>query len=337
MLLSNNSILFRGLKYSAQLILPDSLLMSCSKPLPPFVCDSLYYLNRDQLERFSIISRPLKNFIERYFHSKPYRLFDRLLIFSGSLSMGIDLRHNNVFWHPNRDDYSAQQFLDGQACSIEKYWDHTYYSFAEMRPYLGPTVRIRKTYINVDGDRTYNPEQITEMESIAYLWSGYKLEIGNGGSKIGANDFLPILNSPTILQCRLLEMENAHFPFKDYKVLKTVKFFELSYYRNDDVDPNYLADFLEQPGVKPLVVLRCNARRNIDNLLDRLKEAFSFAVVPNAFKLVFVQYEQPLTEFRKTNKISGEILELKKGCPVEYQEEDWAEYRDIYTLERSKI
>ncbi|KAI1701563.1 hypothetical protein DdX_16038 [Ditylenchus destructor] len=81
--------------------------MSYSKPLPPFTFDVLYYLNRDQLERFSIVCRPLKNLIERYFHSKPYRVFDQLLIHGGSYA----LVHNRVRWHPNRDDYSVQQFL----------------------------------------------------------------------------------------------------------------------------------------------------------------------------------------------------------------------------------
>ncbi|KAI1693459.1 hypothetical protein DdX_20645 [Ditylenchus destructor] len=68
----------RDLKDSFELILLKFLPMSCSKPLPPFVCDSLYYLNRDQLERFTIVCLPLKNFIERYLHSKPYRVFDQL-------------------------------------------------------------------------------------------------------------------------------------------------------------------------------------------------------------------------------------------------------------------
>ncbi|KAI1694251.1 hypothetical protein Ddc_22220 [Ditylenchus destructor] len=84
--------------------------MSCSKPLPPFVCDLLYFLNRNQLERFSIVCRPLKNFIDRYLHTKPYRVFDCLDIRGGSYA----LRHNNVRWHPNQDDYSAQQFLGNQ-------------------------------------------------------------------------------------------------------------------------------------------------------------------------------------------------------------------------------
>ncbi|KAI1701565.1 hypothetical protein DdX_16040 [Ditylenchus destructor] len=88
-----------------------------SKPLPPFTFDLLCYLNRNQLERFSIVCRPLKHYIDRYFHSKPYRIFDRLEIHGGSYG----LRHNSaglfsplenhVHWHPNREDYSVQQFL----------------------------------------------------------------------------------------------------------------------------------------------------------------------------------------------------------------------------------
>ncbi|KAI1696180.1 hypothetical protein DdX_19168 [Ditylenchus destructor] len=81
--------------------------MFCSKPLPPFTYELLYILNRDQLERFSIVCRPLKNLIERYFHSKPYRVFESLWTRGGSCA----LFHKGVQWYPNRDDNSVQQFL----------------------------------------------------------------------------------------------------------------------------------------------------------------------------------------------------------------------------------
>ncbi|KAI1696438.1 hypothetical protein DdX_19050 [Ditylenchus destructor] len=115
--------------------------MSNSKPLPPFVFDVLCYLNRDQLERFSIICRSLKNIIERYFHTKPYRIFDWLII----CGVSYVLRHKYVQWHPNRDDYTVQQFLDGQRCSsvvLKNRYCYRYYSFAEMRPYLGPNILV---------------------------------------------------------------------------------------------------------------------------------------------------------------------------------------------------
>ncbi|KAI1696938.1 hypothetical protein DdX_18784 [Ditylenchus destructor] len=97
---------------------------------------------------------------------------------------------------------------------------------------------------------------------------------------------------------------------------------------------NCWMEFLEQPGVKPIVSLRYFGREYIDNALDRLKEAFSSAVSPNAFKIIFVQVNDPLPIFREANKNSNEELELKKGLPVEYQEE-YLENFDNYTLERS--
>ncbi|KAI1696181.1 hypothetical protein DdX_19169 [Ditylenchus destructor] len=209
-----------------------------------------------------------------------------------------------------------------------------------MRPYLGPSVRIKKTNIDVTVDPTYNPQQIEEMESIAYLWHDGEISIAKLAKSahyglLGAEDIQPILNSPTILQCRILKMYNAHFSFKDYKVLYTVKVIE-TWCDNEDFDPNCWLEFLEQPGVKPIVVLRYFGREYIDIALDRLKQAFSSAVSPNAFKIVFVQYNEPLTEFQETNKNTNEKLELKKGLPVEYQEEDLKNY-DNYTLERSAI
>ncbi|KAI1692578.1 hypothetical protein Ddc_23530 [Ditylenchus destructor] len=325
--------------------------MSCSKPLPPFVFDSLYYLNRNQLERFSIVCRPLKNFIDRYLHSKPYRVFDELWICGGSYA----LFHNHVQWHPNRDDYSAQKFLAGE----KLHYRLEYYSFAEMRPYLGQSVRIKDTWIYQNIGTTYNPEHIEQMESISHLWCDRKINVWKDGSKIVAEDFQLILNSPTILQCRYLYMENAHFSFKDYKVLYNAKIIE-NYYYDNKTDSNYWPQFLEQPGVKPLVVLRDLYRNSINTVIDHLSKAqsnlfkpiplgigsgwgpavgswmaFSSAVSPNAFKIVFAENRKPLTEFRKTNETSGEKLELKKGLPIEYQDEYLNKYFN-YTLERSR-
>ncbi|KAI1700051.1 hypothetical protein Ddc_18292 [Ditylenchus destructor] len=301
--------------------------MSCSKPLPPFTYDVLWYLNRDQLERFSIVCRPLKNFIERYFHSKPYRVFDQLYIRGGSYA----LVHKCVQWHPNRCDYSVQQFLAGERCNI----DFAYYSFAEMRPYLGPTVRINWTAIYVAGDNIYNPEHIEEMESIA---CDGKISIWNAKqdpSRIVAEDFQPILNSPTILKCQKLFMSNALFSFKDYKVLNTVKIIEI-YYVETKIDPKYWLEFLEQPEAKPLVILCHLHRESIGNMLERLLKAFSSAVSPNAFKIVFAHLDDELTELRETNSTSGEKLELKEGLPMEWSEE-YLNRNHKYTLERSSI
>ncbi|KAI1699041.1 hypothetical protein DdX_17560 [Ditylenchus destructor] len=311
--------------------------MSCSKPLPPFTFDLLYFLDRNQLERFSIVCRPLKNFIDRYFRSKPYRVFRQLCIRGGSYAL---VHNSHVQWHPNREDYSAQQFLAGQTWKFDDARDYTYYSFAEMRPYLGLTVRIKKLTLMVVGDSTYSPEHIAEMEAIAFLWRDGDIKIRNAkehGAPIVAEDFLPILNSATILQCRELKMYKAHFSFKDYKILYTVQVIRLIYERiyYERIDPTHIAQFLEHPGVKPVVCVVHNQRASIANVLDHLCKVFSSGVVSNPYKVVFSLYQDDLIKFRETNKTSGEKLELKKRIPIAYERID-LNYND-YTLERSSI
>ncbi|KAI1701562.1 hypothetical protein DdX_16037 [Ditylenchus destructor] len=240
---------------------------------------------------------------------------------------------------------------DGHECSKNKNWGC---SFAEIRPYLGPTVRIKQTTMYVG--YTYNFDQIAEMESIAYLWRDGDIVIQHHnilGLPIVAEDFQPILsfsyfaivhyiryyispktilNSPTILQCRNLIMNNAHFSYKDCKALYSVKVIEI-YHGNNEIDPDSWLQFLDQPGVKPIVVLRQSRREVVDNVLNRFVKAFSSAVSPNAFKIVFAELDDPVTEFRETNNISGEVLELKKGVPAEYCKA----YHYNFMLERSSL
>ncbi|KAI1695661.1 hypothetical protein Ddc_21106 [Ditylenchus destructor] len=101
-----------------------------------------------------------------------------------------------------------------------------------MRPYLGLNVRVNLTFIYIAKDSTYNKKHIAEMESIAHLWRDADISIEHVKyvySRAVANNFKFILNSPTILQCRDLSMNNAYFPFKDYKVLYAVKVIIIDY------------------------------------------------------------------------------------------------------------
>ncbi|KAI1698708.1 hypothetical protein DdX_17745 [Ditylenchus destructor] len=225
--------------------------------------------------------------------------------------------HPCVTWPlaPCTAHFSASDSLkSGQESNIGS----TYYSFAEMRPYLGPTVRFDWTTIEVARDFIYGPDYIEEMESIAYLWRDRDISIRSVSynQRIVAEDFQPILNS-------------------DYKILYTAKVIKIDFYEVEEINLSHWQQFFEQPGVKPIVVLLNLEHQIAHNFLDSLKEAFSSASSPNEFKIVFARCKESLTEFCETNKTSGEKLELKKGLPVEYQA--YAYSYGNYTLERSCI
>ncbi|KAI1698126.1 hypothetical protein Ddc_19286 [Ditylenchus destructor] len=324
--------------------------MSCSKPLPPFTFEVLCYLNRDQLERFLNRLSTSQELHRAIFSLKTVPNF-RSIGNSWRIVCFVSQRHPQcgrtaMASQPKRLQRSAIFGIhlreNGKAWDLAK---RVYYSFTEMRPYLGPTVRTKKTRITIDKDFTYNSEHIAEMESIAYLWRDGEIQIDNDDGPTVAEDILPILNSPTILQCRVLDMYNAHFSFKDCKILFTVKIIETCYYSEFEIDLIFWFEFLEQPGVKPVVVLNQIHRSSIDSLLERLYKVFSSAVSPNAFKIVFTIYpfgfrgNEPLTKFRETNRTSGEILELKEGLSTDYPNEwfdDELFHNELlYTLERT--
>ncbi|KAI1695628.1 hypothetical protein DdX_19481 [Ditylenchus destructor] len=333
---------FNLLRYSICNILPSAFCsrrrISYSKPVVPFNFDVLYYLNRDELERFSIVCRSLKNYIDRYFSSKPYRIFEiiQLRVWAGYYALLNPLSRNHVYFCFNRDH--VQQFLAGQKCKDDGCSEREYISFDEKLPFLGPTVRMNWTFISLRC--TYRPEDIEQMESIAHLWRDGNIMLWETNI---TKELQPILSSPTTLKCQKLCMiQDPYFllnphTIKDYKGLYAVKVIEI--YSDDYIDPKSWLEFLEEPGVKPVVVWRCVRQEHITNKLYHLCKGFSSAVSPNPFKIVFAELDkEELSEFRETNNTSGEILELKKGLPVEYQDEMSSdEDTKHYTLERSCI
>ncbi|KAI1702586.1 hypothetical protein Ddc_16987 [Ditylenchus destructor] len=182
------------------------------------------------------------------------------------------------------------------------------------------------------------------MESISYLWRDGEMTLSGWEDNTSLQNLLPILNSPTILQCRKVKMNFVQFSFKDYKVLYSVKFIDVWYFFQD-FDQNCWPQFLEQPGIKPVVVLHYLERVHIEKMFKLFSKAFSSAVLPNAFKIVFLPFgreeNESLTEFRQTNKTSGEKLELSKGISEDVSsiccDEDDLESVYLYTLERSSI
>lgn len=147
-------------------------------------------------------------------------------------------------------------------CVLSKrpWHDSTFYSFTKMRPFLEPTVRIKKTTIAVGA----NYHQVEQLESVSYLWRNGDIHLASQRSFV---DFQLVLKLPTILRCRNLYMEYANVSLKKFKVLYTVKMIETCHGNS-----TFWLEFLEQPGVKPLIVVRGEFREEITDTLDVLCE-----------------------------------------------------------------
>ncbi|KAI1729835.1 hypothetical protein Ddc_02500 [Ditylenchus destructor] len=334
--------------------------MGKTKILPELIFDFLRYLNRDDLDRLTLVCRLLNSFIERYFHLTPYRIFETLQIINGKYRLFNRIPKNKwtpfstiAVWHPNRDDYTVKQFLASEALSPRNISLSESYSYAEMSPYLGPNIRLRYTLLHVSS-MTSSSEIVSELESLSHVWSQHKLHLYKSGPEPifdddmiwNADEWLPLLKSPTdLLQCQYLRLDFGDFPLKDYEVLYTVKLITIGRgYRQEHV--KYWVQFLEKEGVKPLLVLPyiydyCVDRAYFDfNVVDYFFQAFSNATSPASFMVEFeLSTElglQGLDERREKNFFTKEILELKKGSmecigPFYHRNEVY------YTLERYSI
>ncbi|KAI1691449.1 hypothetical protein DdX_21881 [Ditylenchus destructor] len=318
--------------------------MSCSKFLHNFAVDVLCYVDRNKLDDLMIVSGQFKNYIDKHFRAKPYRVFEELLIGAGTFI----LKHHGVQWHPNREDYNVLNFLDGVECSLDadpkRHGEMSYYSFSEMQPYLGPTVRFEFTFIHTAGQNMYSNEHIMKMESLTHLWREGTINFLNcyDGRQIVPDNIRRIFSSPIILQCRDLVIYNACFSFKDYGVLYMPQSIQIFLPDEQYVNPNIVSDYLEQMKMEQIVMLQFYSIEFIPSIVERILQSFSkidsstgwilegklkkvhfqaFSLrqlASSGFTMLLGIYHGTIDqsiEFQKVNNVTGEKLELKKGLP----------------------
>ncbi|KAI1707841.1 hypothetical protein Ddc_14606 [Ditylenchus destructor] len=298
--------------------------MACSKFSHETLLETLNFCSRDNLERLAIASHKLNQLTLRHFPSNPYRVFDELDISYGNSDKFYSLRHHSAS-------------LDS------KPWDsnRSRYSFIEIQPYLGPTVRVENVSILIEEEN--NGDRILilthEMESLSHLWYGARLNLDARGVRPFGNELTPlispILHSRTIFQFRELYMHDCEFNPRHYPLLYSLKVIGFIYARPFANGYNLL-NFLHKPGDKPIVVL--GFARQFSPLMDLISEAFSRATSPCSFKIVFTYIgtsDFNEIEFSKTN-ICQEILEYKRGLPDGYHI-DRLQNGNNYTLQRFNI
>ncbi|KAI1712888.1 hypothetical protein Ddc_12232 [Ditylenchus destructor] len=338
--------------------------MSCSKFSTYAYLDLLHFFDRDQLERISITCRLLNRLVERGLQSKSLRVFDKLEIRPspkgksfqtlltnafciGSLGAFYRLRHNGVQLYP-KSGVAVQQFLAGENTENS---NPVSYSFVEISPYLGPTVRFKETEIKVRNYCPYTSEAANELESLTHLWRDRVITIKPMEMQvIFAESIRHILDSPTILKCKQLEIEDPDLPLSNYPVLYSAdvfhvfcnrilkpenwKFFEGS--RADGGKPLFfLTLWINHSDVEPVVITNYKY------------QVFPQADSPCAFKMVVkLRLVGELLPFSIQNTSTQEVLELKEdysdvSLDISLVDVMWEQLFDnfstYYTLERSIV
>ncbi|KAI1694965.1 hypothetical protein Ddc_21614 [Ditylenchus destructor] len=339
-----SDVISAGLSMLSSTSLPDQTV--CSKFSQDTLCEVLTFCSRIELEYFSIASRSLNCLIAKNFPSKPYLVVDKLIICPQGNDNSYCLEHSERQWHPNKNRCYLQHLSVSNKTSHK---DRIYYSLAQTRPYLGPSVRVKSTCLYVKNETIISPTLVTEMESLSHIWRDQTLVmLPSVGYLTDAmfQKLQPILNSRNISQFGELRLIDVDFPLVDYPVLNSLNVLELydvEQRNNDSITSFYenILHFLEKPGAKPLVVLNGIHNRNKDHspLIHLISQAFSRATSPCEFGLVLLRNKNSvtyLTEFRETNNISGEVLKLEKGLPAECNQRYSRQYV-CYTLQRCRI
>ncbi|KAI1704409.1 hypothetical protein DdX_14276 [Ditylenchus destructor] len=172
--------------------------------LPAYVLiDILKCMSRDALERIQGTTRTLNILIRSDFSLKPLRVV-------GNSYLGIYIKGGQLLLTIHRrksctDECLALSVRAGwQKCNMWHRCKHKY-TLDQMHPFLAECVRFQRTKIIIDSHELYSSKAITELESIAHIWSEQHLAITDF-VYTEENALCPLLSNSNMLRCRILDV-----------------------------------------------------------------------------------------------------------------------------------
>ncbi|KAI1700210.1 hypothetical protein Ddc_18180 [Ditylenchus destructor] len=163
----------------------------------------LEYLDRENLEKLSIVTRQFENVIRTEFPKHPFRVFAKLRISTdknGEIRLGM---YNKGVTFNITSSPTPEANIALFKGLIERngplYCTTCNYSLRAMLPFMGKSVRFRKTIIELNGT-LINQQSITAMENFAHLWTGGTLKIELGYDE----DIYFTSTKPVVPNCDLI-------------------------------------------------------------------------------------------------------------------------------------
>ncbi|KAI1714058.1 hypothetical protein Ddc_11621 [Ditylenchus destructor] len=283
--------------------------------LPAYVLvDILKYMSRDALEKIQVTTRTLNILIRSDFSLKPFRVIGksslRINIEGGQLLLTIHRRKNCA------DECLAPSVRAGwQKCNMWHECKHKY-ALDQMSRFLAQCVRFQQTKIMIDSHDPYSSKAISEVESIAHIWSEQHLAITDFSST-EEHSLCPLLSNPNMLRCRILDVYGDRTNFvqnsRKYPALYALHAISFTWrILADEIDiiSRNKATF---PQSDCIFLFPDTLQDEMINALEVIREEFAESSNSCRLRMIFQldTLDDQNVDFRMENKQTNEILELK--------------------------
>ncbi|KAI1731290.1 hypothetical protein Ddc_00096 [Ditylenchus destructor] len=287
--------------------------------------------SRDDLEIVSISTRLASKIVEKEFTAYPCRSFDELCIRATYPISDLELCLSNSHVQLLPDRSNIAEFKSRNGGNMH---DIDYFGFDEMLPFVGKSIRFKKTTIYLMSDARITPQHIAQIESISHLWADQSLTIERFPFHTTPGimqDCSLILNSLAAIQpCRRLRLRDLALPFSEYHNLYSLKIVEFCP-MGTAIPDNHVLSFIEGIG-------KCRSKTltvwflyptYLRTHITKIREAFMAAREPISFEVFFVQKsidDTSIAGFRDENLSTKEVLEM----PVVWAEEKFNFLNKLY-------